>query len=283
MSSASFPFAFRPRKKIDREFVRVLRQMANHTRALTRRSRRILPVSIHETRVLIKRCRALLWFAKGTLPASELKRARLHLRKASRLLASQRDLAVMRTALKKLFSDISNPKDRKVLVTIFHAPGPGPVTDKKSERSLRQATSLLLATIGQITQSAKTCSKWPSPSDRLAKAFHTTKKAGRKALHGGKAVQFHNWRKKAKRLLYQLQLTHPASNKRMERVIKQVDKLQNELGKYHDSVVTQDHLRKNLSRNMERSLARRAANLLEKRKDRLEKKARKRARCIKPK
>jgi CHAD domain-containing protein len=286
MSSALFPFAFRPDKKIDREFVRVLQRMAMYARTLTRCPRGKLSESIHKTRVLIKRLRALLWFVNRTLPSAELTWAKSELRKASRLLAPQRDLTVLQSTLKKLSRDSSNPGDRKILARISSSrprSSSQQAIDEKSIQSQRQATALLLGTIERIKRIAKNCSKWPSPSKRLAKAFRTAKKAGKKALRSGKAIQFHDWRKKTKRLLYQLQLTQPAPDHHMTLIIEQIDKLQNKLGDYHDSAVVQDHLRKNPPETMPQPLLNRSVKLLKKRKKHLQRKAQKLARRIKPK
>lgn len=271
-------FSFRPGKRIDGEFIRLLRQMAVRARALMRHP---APTdSIHETRVLIKRLRALLWFAKHTFPSSDLRQAKSHLRKASHLLASQRDLAVVHSTLKILSHDMSNHKDREILARISRNPVSRQAAHKKPDRSLQQAFKILLATIEQIERSAKNRSPWPSPSSRLAKAFHAAKKAGKKALNDGKAGQLHIWRKKVKRLLYQLQMTHPTPSHRTKCVIKRIDKLQNALGDYHDSVMVQNHLQKNPLRQMPKTLVDQSMKFLEKRKERLQKKARKSATLI---
>jgi hypothetical protein len=63
--------------------------------------------------------------------------------------------------------------------------------------------AILLATIRQFERRAKIKSKWPSCSDRLAQAFLAVQRAGKEALNSDYAAQFHDWRKKAKRLLFQ--------------------------------------------------------------------------------
>ena len=279
----AIPFAFRPEKKIDREFVRVLQRMAIHARSLTKRSQGKLSGPTHQARVLIKRLRALLWFAKPTFSSLELTRSKSQLRKASRLLAPQRDLAVLQLTLKKLSRDTASREDRKILARISFFHPTNSRYDEKSMQSLQQAIALLLGTIAQIERSAESRSKWPSLSKRPAKAFHAMKKAEKKALRSGEAIQFHNWRKKTKRLLYQLQLTESAPNHHMRRIIKQTDKLQAKLGDYHDSTVVQDHLRKNPPEKMPRALVIHCVKLLEKRKKRLQQKAKKMARRIQPK
>jgi CHAD domain-containing protein len=149
------------------------------------------------------------------------------------------------------------------------------------DQSLRQAMAILLATIRQFERRAKSKSKWPSCSDRLARAFLAVQKAGKEALNSDDAAQFHDWRKKAKRLLFQLQLTQAVPGQRMARTIKRVDKLQEKLGDYHDCVIAQDRLRKNPPFEVPPRVVRRTMDLLEIRKHHLRNEARQIARHIK--
>ena len=76
---------FQPDDKVGRGFVRVLEQLAVEMRRLLECSHGTLPESAHGARVLIKRLRALLWFASPAFSSSELKRSKSHLRKAAHL------------------------------------------------------------------------------------------------------------------------------------------------------------------------------------------------------
>jgi len=106
-------------------------------------------------------------------------------------------------------------------------------------------------------------------------------KSGKKALTGDDATQFHNWRKKATRLLDQLQLTQAVPDKHMARTIKGVYKLQEKLGEYHDCVIAQDRLQKSLPIEVPPRVVRRAVDLLEMKKHHLRKKVRRIAKHIK--
>ena len=274
-------FAFKPGEKIERGFVRVLGRLAIQARRIRQHARGNLSRSVHDTRVLIKWLRALLWFASPTFSSSEINRAKSHLRKAAHLLAAQRELDVMRSILKWLSGKPSNSAYRKGLTWIAKALDSKQAIIEKPDQSLRQAVAILLTTIKQIERRARIKSKWPSTSDRLAQAFRATEKAGRKALHSEDPAQFHDWRKKAQRLLDQLQLTQAVPGKRMTQTIKRVYKLQEKLGDYHDCVIAQNRLQKNLPDEVPPPIVRRIVDLLEMRKHRLRKKARKIARLIK--
>jgi len=224
---------------------------------------------------LIKWLRALLWFAGPAFSTSEMNRAKSRLRRASHLLAAQRELEVMQSILMKLAQKTENSAYRKALAQIAKAEDSQQASKKKSGQSLRQAVGILLATIKHFEQRAKTKSKWPSCTERIAQAFLAVKESGKKALKSDDASQFHNWRKKAKRLLYQLQLTQAIPGKHMTRTIEQVDKLQEELGDYHDCVIAQDRLHNGLDVEVSSLVVKRTVKLLELRKDRLRKRARK--------
>ena len=279
--SAPSPFAFQPDESIEHGFVRVLGQLALQARGLTQHAHGKLSESVHDTRVLIKCLRALLWFSGPAFSSSEVNRAKSHLRRASHLLAAQRELVVMRSILIRLAQKTEHRKYRRALARIANAEDSQQATIGRTGRLLRQAVGILLMTIKQIERRAKVNSRWPFCSDRLAQAFHAVHKAGKKALNSDDATQFHDWRKKAKRLLFQLQLAQAVPGKRMARTIERVYKLQGTLGDYHDCVIAQDRLRKNSSFEVPPLVVRRTLDLLEMRKHHLRKDARQIARHIK--
>ncbi len=280
--SRLFPLAFHPDEKVARGFVRVLGEMVIQARILARPSRRTSVESVHDMRLLIKRLRALLWLASPAFASSALHQSKSRLREASHQLAAQRELVVMRAILEGLARETGKAADRKTLLRLAHAQSSQSAITAKVE-PLRQAAAIVLKTINELQLETKDNAHWPSPSERLAKAFRASEKAGKKALRGKDPAQFHDWRKRAKRLLYQLQLTHGDADKRMAKTIARVDQLQDKLGDYQDSVMAQDHLQKYPPGEIARRLVRQSVRLLEKRKHRLRKKVRKLARHLKNK
>src|SRR5260221_6531252 len=121
MARSPFAYAFEPDEPVARGFGRVLEQMALEARRLPRRSRGDMAKSIHNGRILIKRLRALLWFARPALAPAAMAKARARLRRASRLLAAPRDQAVMRSTLGKLARKNTEPRDREALVRASRA------------------------------------------------------------------------------------------------------------------------------------------------------------------
>ncbi len=237
--------------------------------------------SIHEVRILIKRLRALLWFARPALTSSGFSHAKASLRRTTRLLAASRDLAATRLTLKKLTQMTVDPRDRKVLAEVSRAVEKSALDGRESGKSLRpllrRVVALLLDCSDEIGRSAAASHAWPAPSDRVARAFRSSRKAEKKARREKKAVDFHEWRKKVKRLLYQLELTCAKPDRPTARTIRRVDRLQARLGDYHDCVVARERLGRKL---LARPAAHRISALLKKRGKRMRKKARKIARSI---
>ncbi len=69
-------------------------------------------------------------------------------------------------------------------------------------------------------------------------------KAAKRALRDHDPLLVHEWRKKTKRLLYEIQLTQRRPKQRIAGCLKKVDKLQELLGDFQDSMVTENHLRR---------------------------------------
>jgi CHAD domain-containing protein len=176
----------------------------------------------------------------------------------------------MRSTLEKIAQRAANPTDRKALVHLADDSTGHKVTISQDNHSLRQAADILQQTVKQITQGIRIIDRWPSVTNRLSQAVRATKKSGKKALQSGDPGQFHEWRKKAKRLLYLLQLTQEHPGKRMLRSIRQVDELQETLGSYHDCLMVQERLKKNPPPHCSSGFLKISWQLLEKRKGRLQ-------------
>jgi len=272
-----FSFVLQPGESPEQAFARLLRVFAWEAHRLRNDSGKDLPEAIHQLRLLIKRFRALLWFVRPSIPKLVEARAKDTLRKASLLLAAQRDAMVMR----KTLEEVMRKSPDRVLQQEAFSGDPAFRDRKKLSRLQRAAAKKFLRALQQVRQSGvRTDAPWPSPSERLEQAFRAAKKAGEKALRKKKDNAFHDWRKKTKRLFYVLELTQPAPKGRLARMMEQTDKLQKKLGDYHDCVVTGTYLRKR-KKTFPRSFTRESLHLLEKRKHHLRKKVRKLARSVK--
>jgi len=270
MPAPSLTYAFRPDEKARAGFVRVLGEISARARDLTRRSLDPPDELIHEGRLLIKRARALLGFARPVLGPAAYARGREQLRKAAGLLAAHRDLAVTQATLERLAGKASKTSDRAAMALIFQSLAGNRAANETPRQRLDGAVKILCQAVGGIKRSLPDRVAWPSASGRVAKAFRAMRRAGKKARRTRKDADFHAWRKKAKRLLYQSELTQAKPGRQMARVMKRIGKLQETLGAHQDGVLVEEHLRPMLPVS---SSARRVLRLLEKKKLRLRRKA----------
>jgi CHAD domain-containing protein len=273
MSKPALHYALRPDKSVRDEVVRILDEIAGRARYLAGGSGEPGDELVHEGRLLIKRLRALMWLARPALGAMVYRKTQADLRTAAGFLAGQRDLVAARTTLEKLKREASRQRDEEDITRLC----PGEMEGKLSGADVsigrfREAMGMAGAAVGELKQVAEAGEKWPSPRKRLEQASQSARRAGRKARESKSDLDFHAWRKKAKRLLYLLELTQPQPTRHMGHLIARVEKLQDELGRYHDQVVTEDRLR---TMDPLPSSARRVLQLLARSKKRLGKKARK--------
>ena len=139
---------------------------------------------------------------------------------------------------------------------------------------MRSALALVQKAVEALENGAAETTDWARPKKRIRKAHQIARTAGKKALRSRDDNDFHEWRKKAKRLMYELtlagpELAHPAKK------IKTADKLQKTLGDRHDLVLVQERLQKKAGARKKNIHAARMLKLVQKRKKRLDKKARK--------
>jgi CHAD domain-containing protein len=271
MALPTLTYAFQPRKKIKPEFFRILGEIVAQGRGLARLSRGSVDEAIHDGRLLIKRTRALLWFARPALDLKIYEEVKAQLRAAAELMSSHRDLAVIKKTLQELSTKVDDQTALKQITQHLLGKSPGdPADEKKLRAVLKKAMGILDRSMSEMKRHAASRDDWPSADKRVKRAFRAMHKAEKKAQDTGSDVDFHEWRKKTKRLLYELELTEPEPGKSMKNVIKYVAKLQESLGLTHDCAVAEELLRKLVPAP---ASAPRVLPLLTKRKAKLGKKA----------
>ena len=282
MAKDRSPDAFQPDEEVSHAFVRALDRMSVEGRRLAEASPGPLQEAIHVQRLLIKRSRALLWLARPVVAPGIFEESRANLRAAARLLAAHRDVTATRLTLEKLKRKTSGRR-RKALAhaarMMSRVAEAGEFPDKERHLRLRESAGVFGGAVKEIKGAVAGREAWPPLAGRLEKAFRTMSRAGKKATATARAEEFHQWRKKAKRLLYLLEFAGAEPKRRKARLIKKVDKLQAKLGDYHDCVVAGESLRTKLP---DEPVTRAALARLKKREAQLGKRARKIARRIKP-
>ncbi len=259
-------------------FARILRRIAARAQSLCGDARFSAEEGIHEVRLLIKRVRALLWFARPSLARTVEAEARTQLRKAARLLSGQRDVEAAQATFEKMLEEIDSTGGREVVEKTSQSLRARHQTPESDVRqNMKKAVKLLCDELDDFAQAVERSGKWPSATKRTEKAFRVMRKTGKKARRTQDDADFHAWRKKAKRLLYLLEMRNGDATRREQRLLERVSQLQSTLGDDHDCVVTAQQLP---APPDARSAARAVVKLLGERQRRLRKKSRKLARGI---
>ncbi|MCE0498125.1 MAG: CHAD domain-containing protein [Methylacidiphilales bacterium] len=242
------PFQLRPGEELRPGLIRIVDQIAKKSAALPGFRSGKADEAIHEARLLVKLLRALVWMARPALGRGVGQRIRSHLRAAASCLADPRDAAVLASTLSNLAGRVSGDWRRasyalaaEALSRTLTAPGDGLVRRNLTTSSHHLGQVNLLFRRG----AEKTALPWPSATKRGRAAVRSCRKAMKRALSSRRADDFHQWRKKAKRLLFQLRVAEIAPDPSGRKIIELVDKLQARLGDHHDLVVLEEHLRKN--------------------------------------
>ncbi|MEJ0001526.1 MAG: CHAD domain-containing protein [Verrucomicrobiota bacterium] len=266
-------------KKSADSFARVLRTIAAQARRLTEKNREATEEAVHEVRLMVKRVRALLWFAQPVLAKAQVKALKTELRRTAHLLAAHRDLHAAQVTLKRLAEKAGKDRARAAVENASRAltRHENGAAANSSQDSLRAAGKVLCAAVDTFTAEVERVEKWPSTGKRTAKAFRSARRAGRKAQRTREDLDFHDWRKKTKRLLFLLELRDAEPSDGEKRLVKHVDALQSTLGDDHDCVVTAQQLP---TAEAPRDDARLVVKLLRKRQGRLRRKTRKLARRV---
>lgn len=273
MATTDFSFAFRADEKTGVGFFRILGEISERAQALVK-GEKAGEEPVHGARLLIKRTRAMLWFARPVMTEAVYEQGKTQLRKAAKFLSGQRDLRVAKSTLEKIGKKAA-PDDRPaVQEAIQHLEGKSAPLTKEKE-SLNKAMRALVRLIAALKVPRN--ARWPKVSQRIDKAHRSERKAARKAEKTQADLDMHAWRKKAKRLFYELELAKGNGASPKRRVLKDADELQDRLGKHHDCVVVEQHLQTPTPT----AAAARVVEILRTEKKNLRKKSRKVARRLK--
>jgi CHAD domain-containing protein len=247
MSASQLHYVLSPDREVGAEVIRILGEISSRGKFLAKGRHKPAEELIHEARLLIKRFRALLWFERSALRTGLYIRTRTRLRQAAALLAGERDLTVTRAILEKLAQKVPRARDKKTVEEIVNPESVNSSVavedDRKTRRIIREAMRILHQSVKEVGRRARKNDAWPKARARLEEAIRITKKSGKRAQRTGKDVDFHTWRKKAKRLLYVLELTQVAPKYQLGRRIQCVAKLERALGDYHDNVMVADRIK----------------------------------------
>jgi CHAD domain-containing protein len=177
---------------------------------------------IHEIRVAGKRARAILRLIEPeTGPAAR----KLHdrIRRVSHQLTRARDGEIVCATIEKLSR--GDPELKKAAPRSI--PFPASTELKRLSEELRRVG-------GDIASLASAEATGPKMQLGLKRTFAKVKKLYAKCRKGGSPDSFHQWRKRSKDLLYQIETLAPQPSKREKKWISCLKSLSDCLGEMHD-------------------------------------------------
>jgi CHAD domain-containing protein len=268
MRKPPFNCAFQEDESLEVGFSRILAELSRRAKFLAINTTEPIDDRVHEGRLLIKRLRAMLWFARPAWGKKKAARLLKPLRQAAQMLADQRDRTVLKETLGHLVEKTAHDARNQAEMRRFKRNLVPDFDKTRSQELFQKAMAIVRGSAEMIRKRAGASLEWPKPKSRVRKAFRTVTEAALRAQKSKKDVDFHEWRKKAKRLAYVLELTGADGTFDDSKFVRRLEKLQERLGRFHDAVVVLEKVQKRAGR----SSGMRVSQLLRKRKAHLKKK-----------
>ena len=191
--------------------------------------------AVHEARKALRRARAVLSMVAGALPKSERRAVRAALQDARRSLSTIRDHAVAPEALGSLtLGDPERETAKRVLDNAAEAiPALAEIKQLLGEAAARaaaQAEALAASLPPEIA--------WDVVADGILDAYREARRARRLAKRS--RPWFHNWRRRSKELVYQLDFVSAHAGARSLAIRADLDAITDQLGPAVDLVMLRD-------------------------------------------
>jgi CHAD domain-containing protein len=242
-----------------------------------------LPKAVHETRLALKRARAIVRLLRPSLGSPMARKLNQNLRAASHQLAEARDDVAGLDVLTEL-SVKRSAKEAKTLATI-RASWVRTI-DKKSlsnaqlNQGIRRAQTTLRSTAATLTKVPWKKRGWAILSAGIRSGHQRARRRFKAARKSTDPAVLHSWRTASKSLLYQLAILRPISKHRLERWTRDLDALQKSLGTINDLATLGQRLSKKPSQFGGKASVQSALSILQREQDRRGKDALKRGRRL---
>jgi CHAD domain-containing protein len=196
---------------------------------------------VHHTRRRLKEVRALLRLVRGDLGEKTFSRDNRALRNAARPLSEVRDATALIEALKKLQEHYAKEVRNKAFESMRKALRARRVAIRRKildkDRALQNSAATILKVRGRIDQWDLQHGAWKALQSGLFDAYDKGRQAMLTATKDPSDENFHEWRKRAKDLRYQLELLKPLWPETMTIAGEQAHELTDLLGDDHDLAV----------------------------------------------
>ena len=192
--------------------------------------------AVHDIRVLMKKTRAALKLLRVQTDEETFLKEYTSGREVGRLLSSLRDLSVHRKTLKSLKKGHGELFERLGdfgLIRILSDDKDSPAIQENSE-VIAKADEILKKSIYRMRFVTLLKNDPHDLIKELELTYMSTAAAYQKCRNTLKPVHIHNFRKKTKDFLYQLNFFRPLNPRAIKNLEKQLDKIAQYLGKYND-------------------------------------------------
>lgn len=202
--------------------------------------------AVHDIRVLMKKARAVLRLISGQIEKESYEREYDTYREAGRILRDWRESSVHRKLLKDLRKrhpdafDMAGSSERLALLTSKSEPEAEPGEEMKANTEILDE---LLSKAGYRLRFLPLETLNPQQLlSQLDLSYKTVSQAYIKCRHAVTPANVHEFRKRAKDLLYQLWFFRPLDPSSVKNMEKRLDALTQNLGKFNDLAVLLDAL-----------------------------------------
>ncbi len=228
---------------------------------------------LHQVRVTAKRLRASLRLVRPVIGNAFFRQENRRLKKVADCLALFRDATVFRQTLVGLSASLSTRQDKKAFASVLRRlDGRGPAAGQfriQRETAMNEAARDLLETGDSFQNMLIAAEEWEAIGPGLHDVYGKARRRMLRAIERDTEHGFHNWRKQVKYLCYQLQMVQRAWPGRLGTMVKQLNRLQDTLGKVHDLAVLGNLLVKSPQQYGGRQAVKRVAARLERKCGRL--------------
>jgi CHAD domain-containing protein len=203
---------------------------------------RVRANDLHDVRVCIKFLRALLRLVRPMLDKAVFRSEDKRLKAVSAQLSFRRDVTVARRTLQRLAARAgATPEDKSALGLALRGFGLDRANRTPASESLEAAMREAGRELAQTAEAILAVVPRNDASKRIEEALRKTYRSGRrrmrKAVDSGTDEDFHDWRKSAKYLFFQLRTLQPLWPAHLEQMVEQLNELQKRAGLHQDLVV----------------------------------------------
>jgi len=196
---------------------------------------------VHLVRVTIKRLRAMLLLIQPVIGKTVFDRENARLRNAARRLSSARDSVVARQTLATLPLSAGRKRDAVAAALAgFKQDGEPEAEIRKTMNRLALALEETKRNLHRIRVSEH---EWKAVEPGLRQLYSQCRKRMEHALGQGDDKAFHKWRIRVKSLYYGLQMLQRVWPERIDKMLGDLGRLQEEIGADHDLVVLKRSMR----------------------------------------